>query len=83
MKPSEDSYGGYDNAKGRRRWRPLRPFRGMYCDVRRRVPYYWSDFTDGLNYRTFAGTVRIYFVKSVSLIPDGCFVLRAYAKVKN
>jgi hypothetical protein len=25
----------------------LRPFRGMYWDVRRRLPYYWSDITDG------------------------------------
>lgn len=41
----------------------LRPGRGMYWDVRRRLPYYWSDITDGFNYRTFAGTIRIYFVK--------------------
>ena len=35
----------------------------MYWDVRRRLPYYWSDIKDGFNYRTFAATVRIYFVK--------------------
>ena len=42
----------------------LRPGRGMYYDVKRRLPYYWSDITDAWDYRTVAGTVRIYFVKS-------------------
>ena len=65
--PKRDPYGGYDEAKGRRRYRPLRPFWGMWCDVKRRAPYYLSDITDGFNYRTFAGTVRIYFVKCVQL----------------
>lgn len=69
--PKKDSYGGYDQAKGRRRYRPLRPFWGMYCDVRRRAPYYLSDITDAFNYRTFAGTVRIYFVKCVLPPPNG------------
>jgi hypothetical protein len=59
---SSDPY-GYDRARGWRRWRPLRPCWGMYHDVRRRWPYYWGDIVDGFNYRTFAGTVRIYFVK--------------------
>lgn len=48
------------------------PFRGMYHDVRRRLPYYKSDILDGLNYRTFAGTVRIYFV---NLLPALAFQL--------
>lgn len=29
--------------------RVLRPFRGMYHDVRRRLPYYWSDIRDALS----------------------------------
>lgn len=49
-----------------------RPFRGMYWDVRRRLPYYWSDIKDGFNYRTFAGTVRIFFV---NLLPALAFQL--------
>ena len=61
---SPDPY-SFDNEIGWRRYRMLRPGRGMYHDVKRRLPYYWSDITDALNYRTFAGTVRIYFVKSV------------------
>ncbi|EXJ71733.1 uncharacterized protein A1O5_05542 [Cladophialophora psammophila CBS 110553] len=48
------------------------PGRGMYHDVRRRLPYYWSDFRDGLAYRVFAGTVRIYFV---NLLPALAFQL--------
>jgi hypothetical protein len=31
----------------------------MVHDVRRRLPYYWSDIRDGFNYRTFAATVRM------------------------
>ena len=53
----------YDNAKGWRRWRVLCPGRGMYHDVRRRLPYYWSDITDAFTYRTVASTIRMYFVK--------------------
>ncbi|ETN43778.1 uncharacterized protein HMPREF1541_11102 [Cyphellophora europaea CBS 101466] len=54
------------------RQRLSHPFRGMYHDVRRRLPYYWSDIMDGFNYRTFAGTVRIYFV---NLLPALAFQL--------
>lgn len=53
----------WDYELGWRSYRMLRPGRGMWHDVRRRLPYYWSDFKDGLNYRTAAATVRIYFVK--------------------
>lgn len=41
----------------------LQPGRGMYYDVKRRLPYYWSDIKDGFTYRTVAATVRMYFVK--------------------
>lgn len=54
----------FDNEVGWRSYRLLRPCRGMYHDVMRRLPYYGSDITDALTYRTFASTVRIYFVKS-------------------
>jgi hypothetical protein len=61
-KASSISY-TYDNLTGWRRLRPLRLFRGMYHDVRRRLPYYWSDIRDALTYRTIASTIRMYFVK--------------------
>lgn len=35
----------------------------MYHDIRRRVPYYASDWIDSFTYRTVAATIRIYFVK--------------------
>lgn len=63
-KASRASY-SYDTASGWRRWRVLRPGRGMYHDVKRRIPYYWSDITDAFTYRTIASTVRMYFVKYV------------------
>ena len=62
----------WDNVTGWKSYRTLRPFRGMYHDVRRRLPYYWSDITDGFNYRTMAGTVRIFFV---NLLPAIAFTL--------
>ena len=60
----------FDNEIGWRSYRVLRPGRGMYHDIRRRLPYYWSDITDAVTYRTFAGTVRIYFVKCVAQHPQ-------------
>jgi hypothetical protein len=53
----------FQGQKGWRQWRILRPGRGMYHDVKRRLPYYWSDIKDALTYRAFASTVRMYFVK--------------------
>lgn len=53
----------FQGSKGWRQWRILQPGRGMYHDVKRRLPYYWSDIRDALTYRTFASTIRMYFVK--------------------
>lgn len=45
------------------------PFRGMYFDLKRRLPFYASDWTDALHpnnwYKITESTVRIYFIKSV------------------
>lgn len=62
----------WDGLTGWKSYRTLRPFRGMYYDVKRRLPFYWSDWVDGLNYRTLAGTVRIFFV---NLLPALAFEL--------
>ena len=53
----------FDDVRGWRAYRVLQPCKGMIHDVRRRLPYYWSDLYYSLTYRTFASTVRIYFVK--------------------
>ncbi|KAF7947383.1 hypothetical protein EAE96_008471 [Botrytis aclada] len=62
----------FDGLTGWRRFRMLRPGRGMYHDVRRRLPYYLSDITDAVTYRTFASTVRMYFV---NLLPALAYTL--------
>jgi HCO3- transporter family len=53
----------FSGSRGWKSYRILRPGRGMYHDVKRRLPYYWSDITDALTYRTCASTLRMYFVK--------------------
>ncbi|KAK3725068.1 hypothetical protein LTR37_000578 [Vermiconidia calcicola] len=68
---SNDPY-SWEGATGWKAWRCLRPGRGMYYDIKRRAPYYWSDIIDGFNYRTFAGTIRIFFV---NLLPALAFQL--------
>ncbi|KAF3020289.1 hypothetical protein E8E14_013347 [Neopestalotiopsis sp. 37M] len=67
----------YENVKGWRRHRILRPCRGMYHDVRRRLPYYWSDITDAFTYRTIASTIRMYFV---NILPALAYTLDMYRK---
>ncbi|KAI1870875.1 hypothetical protein JX265_005915 [Neoarthrinium moseri] len=62
----------YENLKGWRGLRILRPCRGMYHDVRRRLPYYPSDITDAFTYRTAASTIRMYFV---NLLPALAYTL--------
>ncbi|KAI4725098.1 hypothetical protein E4T49_07150 [Aureobasidium sp. EXF-10728] len=47
----------------------------MYHDVKRRLPYYCSDITDALTYRTIASTVRMYFV---NLLPALAYTLDMY-----
>ena len=78
---SQDPY-SFDREHGWRRYRMLRPGWGMYHDVRRRLPYYWSDIKDGVDYRTVAGTVRIYFVKYVVDIRFLCFSLSMREEMK-
>ena len=55
----------YEGLQGWKSVRVLRLGRGMYHDVRRRLPYYRSDITDAFTYRTVASIVRMYFVKCV------------------
>lgn len=44
-------------------WWKIRLFRGMINDVRRRAPYYWSDWVDAWDYRVIPATVYMYFAK--------------------
>ncbi|KAK8116894.1 Hco3- transporter family protein [Apiospora kogelbergensis] len=67
----------YENLRGWRQYRMLRPCRGMYHDVRRRLPYYWSDVADAFTYRTVASTIRMYFV---NLLPAVAYTLDMYRR---
>jgi HCO3- transporter family len=49
-----------------KRWK-IRYFRGMINDIKRRAPYYWSDWKDAWNYRVVPATVYMYFAKYVSI----------------
>lgn len=40
-------------------------FRGMIDDIKRRAPYYWSDWKDAWDYRVVPATVYMYFAKQV------------------
>lgn len=71
MDNGNDPY-SWDGLTGWKSYRMLRPGRGMYHDVKRRLPYYWSDIKDGFTYRMFAATVRMYFV---NLLPALAFQL--------
>ncbi|KAI5205320.1 hypothetical protein E4T39_03112 [Aureobasidium subglaciale] len=71
MDAKQDPY-TWEGATGWRQYRMLSPGRGMYYDVKRRLPYYWSDIRDAFTYRTFAATVRMYFV---NLLPALAFIL--------
>ncbi|KAF2738700.1 anion exchange family protein [Polyplosphaeria fusca] len=62
----------FQGAKGWRRYRILMPGKGMYHDVKRRLPYYLSDITDAWTYRAFASTIRMYFV---NLLPAVAYTL--------
>ncbi|KAI9676996.1 MAG: hypothetical protein M1817_006835 [Caeruleum heppii] len=72
----DDSY-NFDDARGWRRYRVLSPGKGIYHDIKRRLPYYWSDITDAFTYRVVAATVRMYFV---NLLPALAYTLDMYRR---
>ena len=43
----------------------IRPFHGIINDIKARVPYYRSDWTDAWNYRVVPATLLIFFSKYV------------------
>lgn len=51
-------------------WWHIHPFRGMINDIRRRAPYYLSDYTDAWDYRVIPATVYMYFAKYENSPPD-------------
>ena len=45
------------------RWWKVRLFRGMINDIKRRAPYYVSDWKDAWDYRVVPATIYMYFAK--------------------
>lgn len=48
----------------------VRLFHGIIQDIRARLPYYRSDWTDAWNYRVVPATALIFFSKFVTMIPS-------------
>ncbi|KAE8397332.1 HCO3 transporter family-domain-containing protein [Aspergillus pseudonomiae] len=67
----------YEGVRGWKSVRFLRPFRGMYHDVRRRLPYYWRDIKDAWDYRTIPSIVRMYFV---NILPAIAYTMDMYRR---
>lgn len=47
-------------------WWKVQLFRGMVNDLRRRAPFYASDWVDAWDYRVVPATVYMYFAKYVT-----------------
>ncbi|KAI1762829.1 HCO3 transporter family-domain-containing protein [Hypoxylon sp. FL1150] len=58
-------------------WWKIRFFRGMVNDVRRRAPYYWSDWRDAWDYRVVPSTIYMYFA---NILPALAFSLDMFTK---
>ncbi|KAL2835545.1 HCO3 transporter family-domain-containing protein, partial [Aspergillus pseudoustus] len=62
---------------GDTKWWRIRFFRGMIDDVKRRAPYYWSDWADAWDYRVIPATVYMYFA---NILPALAFSLDMFEK---
>lgn len=54
--------GGNSTAQGDKWWK-IHLLQGMVNDIRRRAPYYWSDWADAWDYRVVPATIYMYFAK--------------------
>ncbi|KAH7267287.1 HCO3 transporter family-domain-containing protein [Fusarium redolens] len=61
----------------REAWWKIHLFRGMVSDIRRRIPYYVSDWTDAWDYRVVPATVYMYFA---NILPALAFSLDMFQK---
>ncbi|PYH41351.1 anion exchange family protein [Aspergillus saccharolyticus JOP 1030-1] len=73
----------YDNtasATADDKWYHVHLFRGMVKDVKRRAPYYWSDWTDAWDYRVVPATIYMYFA---NILPALAFSLDMFEKTNQ
>ncbi|CAK7220111.1 hypothetical protein SBRCBS47491_004078 [Sporothrix bragantina] len=67
-------------ARGHREaWWKIRLFRGMANDIRRRAPYYVSDWVDAWDYRVVPATIYMYFA---NILPALAFSLDMFTKTQ-
>ncbi|KAL4873491.1 hypothetical protein BDV12DRAFT_160131 [Aspergillus spectabilis] len=59
------------------KWWRIRFFRGMIDDVKRRAPFYWSDWADAWDYRVVPATIYMYFA---NILPALAFSLDMFEK---
>ncbi|KAJ4319686.1 hypothetical protein N0V84_006240 [Fusarium piperis] len=62
---------------GQEAWWKIHLFRGMTNDIRRRLPYYVSDWVDAWDYRVVPATVYMYFA---NILPALAFSLDMFQK---
>lgn len=62
--PAPDPEGGRRPAPDP--WWKIHLFRGIANDLRRRAPYYLSDWLDAWDYRVVPATIYMYFAKYVA-----------------
>ena len=56
-----------ESRRQKRQWWKINLFEGMINDIRRRAPFYLSDWTDAWNYRVVPATIYMYFAKYVPI----------------
>jgi len=54
---------GVEHSQPEEKWWNIHLFEGMINDIKRRAPYYLSDWTDAWDYRVVPATVYMYFAK--------------------
>lgn len=69
----EDSRRSHSTTSGSSWWK-VHFFRGMVNDIKRRAPFYWSDWIDAWDYRVVPATVYMYFAKCVFFFSDPTFL---------
>ncbi|MCJ1307129.1 hypothetical protein MMC25_000775 [Agyrium rufum] len=80
MEPSEsDSQASHRRVPApiQTKWWKIKYFRGMINDLRRRAPYYRSDWTDAWDYRVIPALVYMYFT---NILPALAFSLDMFSK---
>lgn len=55
-----------ETTRQKSKWWKINLFEGIISDIRRRAPFYLSDWTDAWDYRVIPATVYVFFAKYVS-----------------